>query len=497
MQTPDLELLIADDDPTIRDLCARAFRDDFRLVIAKDGAEAIALLATARPAAILVDEMMPGAPGSEVLRIAKERMPEVPRLLMTASADPAAAMTAVNHGEIHRFYTKPLKLMEVKRAILDLVARAKSDEALRVELQTLRTQKAQVSTTRVAILAEGESGDRVEAAATRRGFSVARGRSVSDLERVIGAGGVDVVVVEAGIGGVAVREIARLANSVDEATAIVLIDSAPSRAARSAIDVAESLALAFSIGACDCLTAPWPDEVMLSVRLERAAARPREKRELRRLTFDLVVANRDLHLANVRVEAGQVKLLNSLMTSLEARDPYTAGHTDRVAAIAMRTGEVLGMARPQLEVIRLGALLHDIGKIGIRDEVLYKPGRLSPEEFEVIKGHTTIGARILDGIESLACAVPIVRGHHEKLDGSGYPDQKKGADIPLEVRVVSVADVVDAITSTRPYRPGSSAEEAFAIIAPMTGPHLDPVVVDALKGLHREGRLNELLQARP
>ncbi len=492
MHTPDIELLIADDDPTIRDLCARAFRDDFRVVMAKDGAEAIALLSTSRPAAILVDEMMPGAPGSEVLRIAKEKMPEVPRLLMTASADPGAAMTAVNHGEIHRFYTKPLKLMEVKRAILDLVARARSDEALRIELQTLRTQKAQTSTTRVALLAEGEPGDRVEQSAVRRGFVVARAKGVSDLERVIGAGGVDVIVVDVGIGDAVVKEVARLANNVDEATAVVLVDSKHA----GSIDVAGSLALAFAIGACDCLTAPWPDEVMLSVRLERAAARPREKRELRRLTFDLVVANRDLHLANVRVEAGQVKLLNSLMTSLEARDPYTAGHTDRVAGIAMRTGEVLGMAPARLEVIRIGALLHDIGKIGIRDEVLYKPGRLSPDEFEIIKAHTTIGARILDGIESLACAIPIVRGHHEKLDGSGYPDKKAGADIPLEVRVVSVADVVDAITSTRPYRPGSTADEAFAIIAPMTGPHLDPVVVDALKGLHKEGRLNELLQAR-
>lgn len=491
MHTPDLELLIADDDPTIRDLCSRAFRDEFRLLVAKDGTEAIALLGVSRPAAILVDEMMPGAPGSEVLRIAKEKMPEVPRLLMTASADPAAAMSAVNHGEIHRFYTKPLKLMEVKRAILDLVARARGDEALRIELQTLRTQKQQTSTTRVAILSEGESGDRIEAAAARRGFVVSRARGVSDLERVIGAGGVDVIAVDTRVGDGVVKEVARFANSVDEATAVVLVD-----AAGAATTLPQSLSLAFSIGACDCLTAPWPDEVLLSVRLERAAARPREKRELRRLTFDLVVANRDLHLANVRVEAGQVKLLNSLMTSLEARDPYTAGHTDRVAGIAMRTGEVLGMSAARLEVIRLGALLHDIGKIGIRDEVLYKPGRLDPAEFEIIKTHTTIGARILDGIESLACAIPIVRGHHEKLDGTGYPDKKQGPEIPLEVRVVSVADVVDAITSTRPYRPGSTAEEAFAIIAPMTGPHLDPVVVEALKGLHKEGRLNELLQAR-
>ncbi len=490
MPQPELELLIADDDPTIRDLCGRAFRDEFRVILAKDGTEAIALLHTTRPAAILVDEMMPGAPGSEVLRLAKQMMPEVPRLLMTASSDPAAAMTAVNHGEIHRFYTKPLKLMEVKRAILDLVARARADEALRIELETLRTQKQHTSSsTRVSILCEGEPGDRVEQASRRRGFQVARARGVAGLERVVGAGGIDVVVVDTAIGEAAVREVTRLVNNVDEATAIVLID--PSGSPDTAL---HSLALSFQIGACDCLLPPWPDELMLSARLERAAARPREKRALRRLTFDLVIANRDLHLANVRVEAGQVKLLNSLMTSLEARDPYTAGHTDRVATIAMRTGEVLGMPAVKLEIVRLGALLHDIGKIGIRDEVLYKPSRLTPDEFKIIQTHTTIGGRILEGIESLACAIPIVRGHHEKLDGTGYPDQKTADQIPLEVRVVSVADVFDAITSTRPYRPASTADEAFAIMAPMTGPHLDPIVVAAVQGLHREGRLEELLQ---
>ncbi len=485
------EILVADDDPTIRDLCSRAFRDEFRVLLAKDGAEAIALLQQARPAALLVDEMMPGAPGSEVLRIAKEKMPEVPRLLMTASADPAAAMRAVNHGEIHRFYTKPLKLMDVKQTLRELITRARADEALRLELTALRNQRAFTTTTKVALLCESEMGDRIADACARRNFLLSRSRTISELNRVIGAGGIDVVVVDCAAGDVAVKEVAALAANVDEATALVVADSR----AEGPLAGAAALTLAFAIGASDCLTLPLPEPVMLSVRLERAAARPREKRELRRLTFDLVVANRDLHVANERIEAGQMKLLNSLMTSLEARDPYTAGHTGRVAEVAVRIGEVLSFQKAQLDVVRLGALLHDIGKIGIRDEVLYKPGRLTPEEFSRIQEHTTIGARILDGIESLECVVPIVRGHHEKLDGTGYPDKKQGEAIAREVRVVSVADVLDAITSTRPYRPGSTAEEAFAIMAPMVGPHLDPTIVDAAKTLHREGRLHELLQA--
>jgi putative two-component system response regulator len=163
----------------------------------------------------------------------------------------------------------------------------------------------------------------------------------------------------------------------------------------------------------------------------------------------------------------------------------------------MRCGEALGLGTAALETIRVGALLHDIGKIGIRDEVLYKPGRLTPEEYEVIKTHTTIGARILDGIESLACVVPIVRGHHERPDGKGYPDGISSTGLPLEVRIVSGADVLDAITSTRPYRPSSGADDAFAILATLAGGQLDADVVNALSGLNRDGRLRDILQHSP
>ncbi len=490
MATPSLQLLIADDDPTVRDLLTRAFRQDFTILLATDGNEALAALKTTKPDAILVDEMMPGATGSEVLRVAKDVLPDVPRLLMTASSDPSAAMRAVNHGEIHRFYTKPLRVMEVRRAILDLVTRARGDVALRAELSALRSvQTPSAQPTRIGLLCGGEIGELVVSAGQRRGFTVARANSVDTFSQLIGAGGVDVVVVDVGIGTEALHELVALARGVDEGTAIVFVDGGGGGSIAT-------LTQAFQLGAVDCLVEPWPDEVLLSVRLERAAARPRERRDLRRLTYDLVVANRDIALANRRVEEGQVKLLGGLIGALEARDRYTAGHTDRVASIAVRCGEALALPTAKIEIVRVGALLHDIGKIGIRDEVLYKPGRLTPEEFEVIKTHTVIGARILDGIESLACVVPIVRGHHERPDGTGYPDGLTAADLPIEVRVVSGADVLDAITSTRPYRSASSTDEAFAILDTLQGHQLDNDVVAALKDLHRAGRLEDLLLQR-
>jgi response regulator RpfG family c-di-GMP phosphodiesterase len=481
----EFQLLIADDDAAIRDMLVRGLSSAFSILVATDGSEALAALKTTKPDAILVDEMMPGATGTEVLRLARELMPDVPRLLMTASPDPTAAMRAVNHGEIHRFYTKPLRISEVRSAIQDLVSKARGELALRAELNALRAHQAVRTTTRVAMYCEGEIGDVLERAAKRRGFDVVRSSRVETFESVIGAGGSDVVVVDATIGDALLADIAQLTRRLDVGTSLVLADHRGSIA---------SLTLAFQLGAIDCIVPPWPDELMLSVRLERAAARPRERQELRRLTYDIVVANRELALANQRVEEGQVKLLRGLIRALEARDPYTAGHTERVSAISVRCGEVLGLSAASLQAVQVGAQLHDIGKIGIRDEVLYKPGRLTPEEYEVIKTHTVIGAHILEGIASLQCALPIVRGHHERPDGRGYPDGRTLAELPREVLVVSGADVFDAITSSRPYRTASTEGEGIEILQTLAGNQLDVDVVGALTQLSRDGRLTDLMQ---
>jgi len=480
-------VLVADDDASVRDLLSRALRGELVVMLAQNGAEAIEALKTTAPDAILVDEMMPGATGTEVLRAAKALMPDVPRMLMTASSDPSAAMRAVNHGEIHRFYTKPLRLAEVRRAIVDLVDRARADVALHAELRALQASKGAASArTRVAVFCEGEIGERCVRAAARRGFDAVRAIRLEALEEAIGGGCCDVVVIDVDKVGVsALAELVQLARRINDNAGIVFVD----QRART-----ETLTLAFTLGVSDCLVPPYPEELLLSVRLERAASRPRERAELRRLTYELVISNRDLEVATRRVEEGQVKLLAGLMRALEARDPYTAGHTDRVAGISVRCGEVFGLTTVQLEVIRVGAMLHDIGKIGIRDDVLYKPGRLTPEEFEVIKTHTTIGGRILNGIESLSCAVPMVRGHHERPDGKGYPDGISSLQLPLEVRIVSGADVLDAITSTRPYRTASTLDEGLALLDSIAGTQLDADVVKALRTLHVAGRLSDLTQ---
>ena len=172
--------------------------------------------------------------------------------------------------------------------------------------------------------------------------------------------------------------------------------------------------------------------------------------------------------------------IRALAMALDARDPYTAGHSDRVSALSVLVGREMGLAEDHLEVLRLGALLHDIGKIGVPDAVLRKPGPLTDEEFELIREHPTLGARILSSVPFLAAHLPIVEFHHERPDGQGYPHRLKGDEIPIAARIVHVVDAFDAMTSARAYRRARSANDAMYELWRHAGTQFDLAVVQAL-----------------
>jgi HD-GYP domain-containing protein (c-di-GMP phosphodiesterase class II) len=182
-----------------------------------------------------------------------------------------------------------------------------------------------------------------------------------------------------------------------------------------------------------------------------------------------------------------------LAQAVELRDNYTGGHTARVTRFSSLLGEALELPSDQLYQIRIGTPLHDIGKIGIDDAILRKPGRLTPEEFEVMKSHTVKGAAILETIPDLASVIPIVRSHHERWDGRGYPDGLAGERIPLLARIVAVADTFDAMTSDRPYRKGMPAAVAFAEVAKQSGLQFDPMCATAF--LDMRPKIEQELQA--
>jgi len=176
-------------------------------------------------------------------------------------------------------------------------------------------------------------------------------------------------------------------------------------------------------------------------------------------------------------EKSQVGTIKALLSTLNAKDNYTAGHSIRVARYALSIGKKIGFSDQQLKVLEVAALFHDIGKIGIPETILNKPGQFSAEENELIKKHPSIGADIVGSIHYFVKHAKIIRHHHERVDGMGYPDRLKDDEIPLESRILAVADTYDALNSDRPYRKGVSKEKALAIIEAVKGSQLDEEVV--------------------
>jgi putative nucleotidyltransferase with HDIG domain len=195
-------------------------------------------------------------------------------------------------------------------------------------------------------------------------------------------------------------------------------------------------------------------------------------------TFNTLMAT--LSAAEADTRGAYVGAIRALALALDARDPYTAGHSERVSAISVAVGTQMGLTEDDLDTLRLGALLHDIGKIGISDDVLRKPGALTDEEFEAIKQHPVTGARILRTVPFLAGHLPIVELHHERPDGKGYPHGLHADDIPVLARIVHVVDAFDAMSSARAYRPARSGAEALQELWRCAGSQFDVEVVQAL-----------------
>jgi putative nucleotidyltransferase with HDIG domain len=204
--------------------------------------------------------------------------------------------------------------------------------------------------------------------------------------------------------------------------------------------------------------------------------------ELEHFVLDLKRAadeNRALFMGSIQMLAGAV----------DEKDPYTRGHSDRVTRYSLMIAEEMGLPPDFQEILRISALLHDVGKIGIEDRILKKPGALTPEEFEIMKTHTTKGANILRPVEHLKEMLPGIELHHESLDGRGYPYGLKDPQIPLLARVIAVADTFDALTTNRPYQKAHEPLEALRIIHNLAGKRLDPTCVAAITAVYERGEI--------
>ncbi|MBV8563542.1 MAG: HD-GYP domain-containing protein [Actinobacteria bacterium] len=234
------------------------------------------------------------------------------------------------------------------------------------------------------------------------------------------------------------------------------------------------------------LAALWAALALLVRSASRTLRRQNEKLRVR--TARLVESNRLL-------EQSALDAVESLNATVDAKDPYTAGHSHRVQRIALALGEELGLDAPRLRTLGFSALFHDIGKIGVPDAILTKPAKLTDDEYEVIKRHPEDGAKIVSRLHQLEEAVPAILHHHERWDGRGYPSLLAGEAIPVEARIVGLADALDAMTTDRPYSPARPLHEAATEILGNRGTQFAPDVVDAfLRVLERAPAVFEPLR---
>ena len=219
--------------------------------------------------------------------------------------------------------------------------------------------------------------------------------------------------------------------------------------------------------------------LVLALFVRGASAHMRAQRD------DLETRSHDLVESSKELEATLLETIETLNAAVEARDPYTAGHSQRVRRVSLAIGRELRLSAKQLGALATAALFHDIGKIGMPDSILTKAGRLDRTEAAVMREHVTRGAEIVSRISSLKDSVPAIRHHHERWDGLGYPDRLSGTDVPIEAAIVAIADAWDAMTTDRPYAAALDVDEAMLQIQTGRGKQFSPAVVDAFLSVAR------------
>jgi HD-GYP domain-containing protein (c-di-GMP phosphodiesterase class II) len=266
----------------------------------------------------------------------------------------------------------------------------------------------------------------------------------------------------------------------------------------SVLDIREDSRHAYSDyardeGLCSLLTVPLSLKDRVIGVLNIYTEKPHEFNEHEKNLFTSLASQAAIAIENARLfeslEEIYIEVITALASAIDARDAYTHGHSNRVTEYTVAIADQMGLSPAEVDIIRNASILHDVGKIGIKEDILKKPGRLSEEERREMEFHPFIGTRILQEVKLLEPVLPLVYHHHERYDGTGYPDGLKGEDIPLGARIISVADAFESMTSDRPYRKALPVEDAIAELRHGSGKQFDPDVVKAFLGLANEGEI--------
>jgi putative nucleotidyltransferase with HDIG domain len=267
-------------------------------------------------------------------------------------------------------------------------------------------------------------------------------------------------------------ELLKKVKAVDPNAMVIMITAYPD------IDLAVE---AMRLGAYDFIIKPADLElVILSVKRAFEKKKLEEEVEIYHKNLEGLVEERTVKLQQAyrTLKKAYLDSVKVLAEAIDAKDPYTRGHSDRVRRMSLQIANSLGFTEERVEILEYGALLHDIGKIGIKDEILRKPEALTAEEYEMIQEHPLIGVKIVEGIEFFKDKIPMIRNHHEHFDGNGYPDGLMGERIPLEARIIAIPDAFDAMASLRPHRKAMPLEAILLEMEKHKGKQFDPNILE-------------------
>jgi response regulator RpfG family c-di-GMP phosphodiesterase len=503
MEDPQSErpsVLIVDDESSIRGVLRDVTRRMFQAstLEAKDAQEALVLFAQRHPDVVITDIRMPGMDGLTLLRKMKEQDPAIPVILITGFPSLDMAIQGMKEGASD-FLTKPFSIDQVQLVLQKALRERKllqDYEGLRREMHQKRAIEqlnerlhrkveemsalcalgetiAAQPLNRDAILRSLISEARQATRAQHMSFLVLDDGSVR-FRVLMESSGAQVPARSQGHGNWALPTEAlsqgkpMLGERVWRPSDPSFAGAAGSNGDNSQIAVpllikGEVMGVIHAVGKLQGADFDLQDLQLIS-ELSKRASLGLENKYLYESIFDVLMST-----------------LKSLVSTIEARDPYTRQHSQRVTDFSVLIAKEMGCSEEQIDTVRVAGYLHDLGKLGVKDSVLLKPGPLTTEEFDQIKAHPVIGEEIIAPIGFLPEERALVRHHHERWDGRGYPDGLAGEEIPLLARVITVADVFDAMTSDRPYRPAMSFQNGLDEILRCSGTQFDPHVVEAFK----------------
>ncbi len=465
--------LIVDDEPGIRILLHDWLSEHpgMTVHVAANVEEAIDILQKRSVDLLLVDLFLGDGSGLDVIRRAREVQPHAVSILITAHPTVETAISALQTGT-YDYLIKPFRLEMLSAA----VNRALENCRLRRENMELREQVAVSELNR--------------AVGTIASVDQILQTVIETVIRECSAEAASVLLRHAETGRLELRAFQGDANLLDDPQQSRFLRG-ESVTATTVMSLAKPLVLEdsqFSLFAADhdsamriCQPLMVKGETIGLLNIVRRATAGAVGDGAMR-TIGMIAQQAAFAIDNARLyknlQATYIETVTALANAIEIRDPYTHGHTDRVKVIARAIGAKMGWDDQRLATLWVGCTLHDIGKIGVPDSILSKPGPLTPDEFAVMKTHPEIGAKIIEGVPFLKAAIPYVYYHHERYDGSGYPTGAAGEDIPIEGRLLAIVDAFDAITSDRPYRRGQSIAAACEELRIFSGIQFDPMILD-------------------